>query len=86
MIHYNQPKHNTVLENTKNERWKTIMNAKTIRAKELMKILGIGRSKTYELIHSNSFYPAFRVGRKILINIDKLEQWLGEQRMNGENQ
>ena len=57
------------------------MNAKTIRAKELMGILGIGRSKVYELIHSEGFYPAFKIGRKILINVDKLNQWLEEQSM-----
>jgi len=57
------------------------MNTKTIRAKELMRILGIGRSKTYELVHSEDFFPAFRVGRRILINVDKLQQWLEEQKM-----
>lgn len=57
------------------------MNPKTITPEQMMSFLGIGRSKAYELVHSEGFYPAFRVGRKILINVDKLEQWLAEQNM-----
>lgn len=85
MIHYNQPKHKTVLENTeKHEEGGIIMDEKTISAKELRKVLRLGRSKTYELIYSEGFYPAFKIGRKILINVDKLNQWIEEQKMEHE--
>ena len=39
---------------------------------------GIGRKKAYELVNSKGF-PAFRVGRKILISRDGLEKWIKDQ-------
>ncbi len=60
------------------------MNAKTITPEELMEILKIGRNSAYELVHSESFFPAFRIGRKILINVDKLDDWLEQQEMTEE--
>ena len=60
------------------------MNEKTITLEELMTALNIGRNTAYELVHSESFFPAFRIGRKILINVDKLDDWLEQQRMTEE--
>lgn len=40
--------------------------------------LGIGRKKAYELVNSKGF-PAFRIGRKVLISRDGLEKWIQEQ-------
>ena len=58
-----------------------MMDSKTITPEQMMVFLGIGRSKAYELIHSEGFYPAFKIGRKILINVDKLNRWIDEQNM-----
>lgn len=41
----------------------------------------IGRTKAYQLVHDPAFYPAFRMGGKILINLDKLRQWNNDQSM-----
>lgn len=46
--------------------------------RQFMGYMNIGRTKAYEMIHDKSFYPAFRVGRKILINKEKLDKWIDE--------
>lgn len=46
--------------------------------------MNISRTVGYRLVHNESFYPAFRIGRKILINVEKLKQWNSEQSMNSE--
>lgn len=55
------------------------MNKKTATVEHMAIILGIGRATAYELAHDPSFYPAFRIGRKILINLDRLDEWMKEQ-------
>ena len=52
--------------------------------KQFMEYQNIGRSKAYQLVHDPAFYPAFRIGRKILINLDKLRRWNFDQSMKGE--
>lgn len=51
--------------------------------KQFMEFQNIGRNKAYELVHDSSFYPAFRIGKKILINLDMLKKWNCEQGMKG---
>ena len=46
---------------------------------ELAKDYGFGLSTAYKLVNSENFYPAFRVGKKILISADALERWVSEQ-------
>lgn len=43
--------------------------------KDIMKIMGIGRDKAYDLLHSKQF-PIVRVGRRILVHQDVLFAWL----------
>lgn len=53
------------------------MDKLTLTIAEAVKITGIGRCKLEELIHSsNSDFPYFRVGRKVLINYEMLKEWL----------
>lgn len=52
------------------------MEKLTLTVVEASKLTGIGRCKLEEIIHSNSDFPYFRVGRKILINYDLLKEWL----------
>lgn len=49
----------------------------------LMQRLGIGENKAYALAHDPSFYPAFRIGKRILINMEKLDRWIFDQGMSG---
>ena len=53
----------------------------TINVNGLREYLQIGRTKAYQLAHDPDFYPAFRVGGKILINVEKLQKWIFDQSM-----
>lgn len=55
------------------------MNKKTVTVEQMAEMLGIGRVKSYQLAHDPSFYPAFRIGRRIYINLDRLSDWMREQ-------
>lgn len=51
----------------------------TLTLEETVKESGIGRSTILELVHSqNTDFPYFRVGKKILVNRDKLTLWLNK--------
>lgn len=54
-------------------------NRLAIDVSEMGKQLNISRKVSYELANSHGFYPAFRIGRKILINVELLKQWMREQ-------
>lgn len=45
--------------------------------KELAKIIPLGKSYLYNLVHSKGF-PKIKVGRRILIPKKALEKWLEE--------
>jgi excisionase family DNA binding protein len=47
--------------------------------KDVQQMLGIGRTKTYELI-TTSELPAVRIGRCIRVNSTELDEWLLAQR------
>ena len=51
----------------------------TIR--QFMEFQNVGRTKAYQLAHDPDFYPAFRIGGKILISMDKLRKWNFDQSM-----
>ena len=55
------------------------MEKVTITVKEMAEVLSIGLTAAYELVNSEGFYPAFRIGRKLLINVDRLRKWVDEQ-------
>lgn len=50
-----------------------------ISVNDLAKRMHISRSAAYNLSNSEAFYPAFRLGKRLLINVAKLERWLEEQ-------
>lgn len=47
----------------------------TLTVAELSKYLQIGRKTAYELVNSTGF-PSFRIGKKILVNVDALQDWI----------
>ena len=47
--------------------------------KDVQQMLGIGRTKTYELVTTGEL-PAVRVGRCIRVNRQELDEWLRAQR------
>ena len=46
-------------------------------------MLGISRPKIYDLMRSESFYPAFKVGNRTLISVEGLREWIKEQTAKG---
>ena len=50
----------------------------TISVAEAAKILGISRPTMYKLMHRADF-PQLRVGRRMLIPVDDLRQWVSAQ-------
>lgn len=58
------------------------MTEMCITVQELSKRLHISRSAAYQLASAASaasFYPAFRLGKRVLIRVAELEKWLAEQ-------
>ncbi len=47
----------------------------TLNVKELATCLGIGMNSAYQLVNSKGF-PALKIGKRIVVPIEKLEQWI----------
>lgn len=62
----------------KQERDNMYGNRITITPKEAASMLGLSLTTMYELVHSDGF-PCIRVGKKILINVEGLRNWLNER-------
>ena len=52
-----------------------MQNKKLITVKEFVSEYGIGTNKAYEIVNSKGF-PVIRLGKKILIVRDRLDEWL----------
>lgn len=48
---------------------------RTLNVKEVATCLGIGLNSAYQLVHSKGF-PALKIGKRIVVPIEKLEQWI----------
>jgi excisionase family DNA binding protein len=59
------------MSNTKNPEWLSL--------KDVQQLLGIGRTKAYELVTTGEL-PAVRIGRCIRVNRRELDEWLQAQR------
>lgn len=55
------------------------MNELCITIPEMGKRLHLSRSAAYNLANAAGFYPAFRIGKRVLVRVDALEKWLDEQ-------
>ena len=49
-----------------------------LRADEVGKVLGLGRSKVYELMNGGAL-PVVRVGRAVRVPASALEEWVRDQ-------
>ena len=52
-----------------------MQNKKLITVKEFVSEFGIGTNKAYEIVNSKGF-PVIRLGKKILIIRDRIDEWL----------
>ena len=50
-----------------------------LRAEEVQKALGLGRSKVYEMMACGEL-PTIRIGRSVRVPADGLREWLDHQR------
>lgn len=57
------------------------MEKATMTVKELQQYLGVSRSTVYELVNSKDF-PSFRIGKKILISKERLNEWIQSRTLN----
>ena len=58
------------------------MEKLTISVREAAKIVGISATKLYELARSDGF-PAFTVGKRILVSTKGLASWIDAQASTG---
>ena len=49
-----------------------------LRAEDVQKVLGLGRSKVYEMMASGEL-PIVRIGRAVRVRADKLPEWVERQ-------
>lgn len=54
------------------------MERQAITVNEFASAYGIGKTKAWELLHTPGF-PAKRIGRRIIIPLDKLREWIAAQ-------
>ncbi|MBO6094059.1 MAG: helix-turn-helix domain-containing protein [Clostridia bacterium] len=57
------------------------MERATMTVKELQLYLGVSRTTVYELVNSKDF-PSFRIGKKILISKERLNEWIQSRTLN----
>ena len=50
-----------------------------ITVQEMAKRLSIGQTTAYKLANHPNFYPAKRIGGKIVINLNLLDKWFNEK-------
>ena len=53
-----------------------------ISVPEMAEYLSIGVVTAYNMVNMESFYPAFKVGKKHLISVEALRRWIAEQTQN----
>ena len=51
----------------------------TITIEELAKELHVSRTTAYNLAKQKGFYPAFRIGHRLIVSRQALARWLDEQ-------
>ena len=56
------------------------VGTKWISMSEVQRILGLGRTKTYELVATGEI-PAVRIGRVLRVNREELDKWLETKRV-----
>lgn len=50
-----------------------------ITPEEFMKTYGFGRNMVYENLLKTPGFPAFKIGKKYFINVNKLGEWFDNQ-------
>jgi len=53
----------------------TTVSKKTISVREFSQLYGLGLNKAYQIVNIEGF-PCLRVGKKILVIVNKLDSWI----------
>lgn len=51
----------------------------TLTVNEMAKQLNISRTTAYNLVNQRDFYPAFRIGNRVLVSSSALSSWVQQQ-------
>ena len=54
-------------------------NKLTLTVEELAQQLNVSRTTAYNLARRKDFYPAFRIGHRLVVSVKALCRWLAEQ-------
>ena len=57
-----------------------MQNKEWLTLAEVQRVLGLGRTKTYELVATGEI-PAVRIGRVLRVNREELDRWLEAKRI-----
>ncbi len=57
----------------------TLEEKMVLTRKEFVSLMRISEPKAQEILNSKDFYPAFRIGRRVMVNAQLLQKWLNEQ-------
>ena len=60
------------------------MDKKTLSVAEAAAVVGISTRYMYDLVKAKGF-PTIQIGRRLLVSVKGLEQWLEEQAQKGWN-
>lgn len=61
------------------------MEKLAINIEEFASMVGIGRSKAYELSRRKDF-PSIRLGKRVIVPVDRLKVWLDEHAQEGNSE
>jgi prophage regulatory protein len=64
---------------------KTEMEKLLLRVNETAQLIGLGKSKTYDLIARGEL-PSIRIGKCVRVPADKLREWVSAQSTSDEKQ
>ena len=56
-----------------------------LRPAEAGEVLGLGRSKIYELL-ANGSIPSIRIGKSVRVPVERLREWLNNQPLNSDGE
>ncbi len=56
-----------------------------LRPAEAGEVLGLGRSKIYELL-ANGSIPSIRIGKSVRVPVEQLREWLNNQPLNSDGE
>ncbi|OQR56411.1 helix-turn-helix domain-containing protein [Bacillus sp. CDB3] len=70
-----------LIEILQNQQQQVVRQKPLLTLEEAMEILGVGKNRMYEIVKIDGF-PAFREGKRWMINTHKFYEWIEKQAEN----